>query len=108
MLFVGNTARDFGGALSLANPVALNVSDVTFASNVAESGGAVSVTSTDWAIADFQRCQFESNKGTRGGALYFNGDGQRLIHDSSLRLNVAGENNQEECWCALLVESIRL
>lgn len=108
MSFVGNTALDFGGALSLANPVTLNVSDATFTSNVAESGGAVSVTSTDWAIADFQRCEFESNKGTRGGALYFNGDGQRLIHDSSLRLNVAGENYQEKACCALLVESIRL
>lgn len=91
--FIENTALDFGGAISLANPVKLNMTDVTFASNKAESGGAIAVTSTDWTTGDFQRCRFESNSGTRGGALFFNGVGQRLLQDSSFRLNIAGETS---------------
>lgn len=89
--FVMNSAFDFGGAIAVSNPLKLNVSDVNFASNKAEAGGAISVASAEGAAAEFQRCRFERNRGTRGGALYFNGEGKRWLQDSSLRLNVAGE-----------------
>lgn len=91
IVFIGNTAFDYGGAISIADPDQLNISDVVFVLNEAESGGALGLTSTSWATGDFQRCRFESNKGTRGGALYLDGEGQRILHDSSFRFNVAGE-----------------
>lgn len=91
--FIGNTAIDYGGAISIANADKLNVSDVVFTFNKAEFGGAVGLTSTRWATAKFQRCRFESNKGTSGGALHIDGKGQRTLHDSSFRLNVAGETS---------------
>lgn len=77
--------------MSIANANKLNVSDVVFTLNTAEFGGAVGLASTRWATAKFQRCRFESNKGTSGGALHIDGKGQRTLHDSSFRLNVAGE-----------------
>lgn len=89
--FVGNTASDYGGAISIGDLDNLNMSDVSFISNEAESGGAVGLTSTKWATAGFQRCRFESNKATRGGALFLDGEVQSICHDSSFRLNVAGE-----------------
>lgn len=69
------------------------MSDVMFTLNKAESGGAVGLTSTEWATADFRRCRFEGNTGARGGAIYLNGKGQRIIKDSSFRLNIAGEGS---------------
>lgn len=89
--FIENTAIDFGGALSLANYVELNTSDVTFHMNKAKSGGAVSLTSTMGSTADFKRCQFEQNNGTSGGALFWNGRGLGHLQGCSFRLNVAGE-----------------
>ena len=91
IFFIANSALEFGGALSLADNVEVNISDVTFKMNEAESGGAVSLTSTIWTTADLKRCRFEKNKGTRGGALFLDGRGLRLVHESSFWLNVAGE-----------------
>lgn len=89
--FVENTAFDYGGAISLANPISVHISDVAFTLNRAESGGAVALTSTVMASAELQRCRFEYNNATRGGALYFSGEGQTFLHGSSFRHNVAGE-----------------
>ena len=89
--FVENSALEFGGALSLADYVEVNISDVTFKMNEAESGGAVSLASTTWSTADLKRCQFEKNKGTRGGALFLDGKGLGLLQDSFFWLNVARE-----------------
>ena len=91
IFFVENFALEFGGALSLANYVEVNISDVTFKMNEAESGGAVSLTSTTWTTANLKRCRFEENKGTRGGALFLDGNGLGILFDSSFWLNVAGE-----------------
>ena len=89
--FIENTAFDCGGAISIANPVSLKISDVAFYFNEADSGGAVALTSTVWATAEFQSCRFEYNKATRGGALYFSGEGQRFVRGSLFRYNIAGE-----------------
>lgn len=89
--FIGNAAFDFGGAISIVNPVKLNISDVTFAFNEAETGGAVVLTSTVRTTADFQRCRFEYNEATSGGGLYLSGEGHRFLRDSVFRSNVAGE-----------------
>ena len=91
IFFVENSALEFGGALSLADYVEVNISDVTFSMNEAESGGAVSLTSTTWTTADLKRCRFDKNKGTRGGAIFLDAKGLGLLHDSSFWLNVAGE-----------------
>lgn len=94
--FIDNTALDFGGAISVANPVKLNISYVRFAFNEAESGGAVVVTSTAKATTDFQRCRFEYNKATSGGGLYSSGEGQSFLQGSVFRYNVAGETSSGE------------
>lgn len=91
VVFVDNWAEDHGGALSLENPVALNIRDTLFLFNTADSGGAVRVASTSWAATDFQRCRFESNSGALGGAIRLDGDGRRTFQDSSFLLNVARE-----------------
>lgn len=79
------------------------MSDVMFTLNTAESGGAVGLTSTEWAIADFRRCRFESNNGTRGGAIYLDGEGHRIIKDSSFRLNIAGESSSRYMRISLAI-----
>lgn len=89
--FIDNRALDNGGAISSVNPSELSISDTLFVLNTAKSGGAVRLASTSRSTAIFQRCRFESNNGTRGGALRFDGEGQRIIQDSSFRRNVAGE-----------------
>lgn len=89
--FINNTAIEFGGALSLADYVELDISDVTFYKNKAEFGGAVSLTSAAWATANFSRCLFEGNQATSGGALDSSGKGLAILQRSSFWLNVAGE-----------------
>lgn len=94
--FIDNTALDFGGAISVANSVKLNISYVRFAFNEAESGGAVVVTSTAKATAGFQRCRFECNKATSGGGLYLSGEGHSFLQGSVFRYNVAGKTSSGE------------
>lgn len=106
IVFIGNTAFDFGGALSLANPAKLNISDSAFRLNEAESGGAVSLTSTVRETAGFHRCQFETNKGTDGGALHLNGEGKRFLQESYFRLNVAGETSSKGNYSACQTNKI--
>lgn len=89
--FIENSAVDYGGAISTANPTKIHITDAIFSLNKTESGGAVGLISTSLATAEFLRCRFESNKGTRGGGLFLDGDGQRFLHGSLCRLNVAGE-----------------
>lgn len=96
--FIENAAFDYGGAISIANPVMLNISGVNFAFNEADSGGAVALTSTVRGTAEFQHCRFEYNKATHGGALYLSGDGSRLLQGSMLRYNIAGKISFRETF----------
>lgn len=89
--FVENTAFGYGGAISLTNPVNVNISNVAFTLNSAESGGAAAITSSVWAPAGVKRCRFESNNATRGGGLHISGEIQTFLEQSSFRRNVAGE-----------------
>lgn len=89
--FIENTASELGGALSLANYVELNISDVIFLMNKAESGGAVSLISTTSVTADIKLCRFEHNIATNGGALHLDSKGLGLLQGSFFWLNVAGE-----------------
>lgn len=89
--FIQNTALDYGGAISLANPDELNLTGVIFTFNEAGFGGAVALASTVWAPAQIQRCSFEYNNATNGGAMYLSGVGQTLLQGSFFRYNVAGE-----------------
>ena len=90
--------------MHMAAPDDFNVSGVTFLSNEAgASGGAVSLAITDESTTEvftraFYDCQFESNTALLGGALYiFSGEGNVVIQQSSLRYNVAGENQSKGC-----------
>lgn len=94
--FVENTAFDYGGAVSIANPTNLNISGVRFSFNEAGSGGAVALVSTVWGAAEFQHCRFEYNKATHGGALYLSGEGQRFLQGSVFRYNIAGKSSSRE------------
>lgn len=106
--FIKNAAFDYGGAISIVNPVRLNISDVTFAFNEADSGGAVVLTSTVRTTANFLRCRFEYNEATSGGGLYLSGEGQRFLRGSVFRSNVAGEaSSGAKCLFRLLAEPMR-
>ena len=93
IVFTDNRALDNGGALSIVNPVELNISDAIFSFNAAESGGAVRVASTSSVTSNFRRCRFERNNATFGGAVRFDGKGQRTLEDCLFQFNAAGENS---------------
>lgn len=89
--FIKNTAPGYGGAISLVDPVELNISAVAFTLNEAGFGGAVALTSTALTPVDIRSCRFEYNSATNGGALYLSGEGQTSLRGSLFRYNVAGE-----------------
>ena len=96
--FVENTAVLDGGAISLTDPIDVDIISASFASNEAAFGGAVSMTSAIGTTVWFERCRFESNDASNGGALYLiNGgtsdaEASNLVQDSVFRRNVAGES----------------
>lgn len=98
--FMENTAVLDGGAISLTDPNDFHVLGTSFLSNKAGSGGAVSLATTGPTTGGFDRCRFDSNDASDGGALYLNtadsGDTENptFIRDSVFRNNLAGEGSQ--------------
>lgn len=96
--FVANQAKFYGGAISLTDPVHINIIDATFESNTATSGGAVSLTSTEGTSGGYENCRFGSNDASNGGALYLStgGTGEvgglSFVQHSAFHNNVAGES----------------
>ena len=91
--FFENTALFDGGAIVLMYPTKAVIKGVSFDSNRAIFGGAVSLTSTTESSVELELCRFESNNASRGGALYISGEGQSFIRHSGFYRNVAGENS---------------
>lgn len=107
--FVRNSAKFYGGAISLTNPKKVNITGSTFQSNKGASGGAVAITSTEGTAGGVGHCRFDSNDATNGGALYLSTghtddtdqtDNVRFVQDSVFLHNVAGESSLENpiCW----------
>ena len=73
--------------------VLFNIRGVTFMSNEALSGGAVSLTSLGEIMGAFHCCHFSNNKASFGGALYLSlSEGNVSVSGSNFRFNVAGED----------------
>lgn len=95
VLFSGNFASVNGGAMSTDAVADLNVDGATFVLNEAASGGGaawvLSMTSIPFQRYLFERCTFEANRATDGGALYlFNSGTTVRVNGSVFRENVAG------------------
>lgn len=87
--FMGNSASNDGGAMSIDSVGELQVDNAIFVLNEASSGGAVSVTATTVTGSDpflLRRCVFEGNSATDGGALYFFNSARRIAVEESLFL----------------------
>ena len=97
--FLENTAIIDGGAIQLTYPAQTFIADVNFGSNQGMFGGAVALKSTAESSVELEWCQFESNNASRGGALYFIGEGRNFIRDSRFYQNVAGENSPRGVAC---------
>lgn len=89
--FLENTAFIDGGAIVLTHPVKAVIMDVSFDSNQAIFGGALSLTSTSGSLVEIESCHFEGNNASNGGALYNRGQGQSFVKGSVFYRNVAGE-----------------
>lgn len=96
--FSKNTAKFYGGAISLSDPVKFNINGARFESNSGASGGAVSVKSTEGTTGGFADCWFDSNDASNGGALHLStgytgeSENRRFVGDSVFVNNVAGES----------------
>lgn len=91
-LFTDNIAEADGGGISMTGPIMVNVSEAKFASNTAELGGAISLGSPDGNSRTYDKCSFNDNKGSDGGALYlFGGSGVDAVTDSVFRDNHASK-----------------
>ena len=53
----------------------------------------MALKSTAESSVELELCIFESNTASRGGALYFIGEGRSFIRGSRFYQNVAGENS---------------
>ena len=93
IFFLENNALFDGGAIVLMYPINASMKGVSFESNRAIFGGAVSLTTTTESSVELELCYFESNNASRGGALYISGEGQSFIRHSRFYRNVAGENS---------------
>ena len=91
--FRENTALIDGGAIQFTYPVQTVIRDVFFGSNQGMFGGAVALLSNTESSVELELCQFGGNNASRGGALYFVGEGKSFIRDSRFYQNVAGENS---------------
>lgn len=92
VLFFNNSAVYGGGAMGIINPEGLDIRGVTFQSNTAEYGGAVSVASTSGSSREFDGCLFEDNVATDGGALYvYTSAGKETVRNSVFTGNYASE-----------------
>lgn len=91
--FDENVAHVDGGAIWAMDPTGIDIRGAAFYSNKAAfGGGAVSLTSTEWVLGEFQDCQFDGNSASHGGALHLNAaDGEMFVRSSSFHHNVAGE-----------------
>lgn len=96
--FTDNKSVLDGGAISLTDPIEFYITDTSFSSNQAGSGGAVSLSATEPTTGGFERCVFDRNLASNGGALYLiTGDtsdtaAPNFVLGSVFRNNVAGEN----------------
>lgn len=96
--FVENSAVLDGGAISLTDPIEVYIVGASFVSNQALFGGAVSLASTIPTTGGLQRCRFETNDASNGGALYLSTAGTSdtglplFVEDSVFRHNIAGES----------------
>lgn len=85
--------------MSLTDPIKFNIIDARFETNSGASGGAVSVVSTLGTAGGFERCRFDGNDATDGGALYLSTgdtddtDNPRFVLGSVFLHNVAGESS---------------
>ena len=57
----------------MAAPLEVRLANVTFASNTAKTGGAISLESTNDDRRVYDNCIFKDNTATDGGAVYFYG-----------------------------------
>ena len=90
--FVGNAAKDYGGALHLTSYGKLQVSNTTFRENVADVGGAVFIAGGGNTISEFSACVFDANIASDGGALYlYTGAGTEIFTSSVFRYNFASK-----------------
>ena len=79
------------------------ITGTTFESNRGTSGGAVSLASTVGTTGGFDRCRFDGNNASNGGAVYLSTNDtsqpekEKFVQDSSLLHNAAGESSLAEC-----------
>ena len=103
VLFVGNNAVFYGGAISLTDPIEFHIIGTRFESNTGTSGGAVSVAATRATTGGFKRCRFDGNVAVNGGALFLSADdtgvldNARGVQGSVFVHNTAGERSSTYC-----------
>ena len=96
--FAGNNAKAGGGAIMMMAPLEVKLANVTFASNTAKSGGAISLESTNYGQRVYDNCIFKDNVATDGGAVYFFGGAGDDYVTNSVFCNNYASKSPEENW----------
>lgn len=81
----------------MTSPVEVQITNITFESNAAKVGGAVSMDSPNDNRRIFHNCKFYGNTGTDGGAMsLYGGAGVDYIFDCDFRDNYASKSTPRE------------